>query len=188
MEDAQIVDLYWRRSDDAISETNLKYGPYCRSIAYGILRNREDTEECVEDAYMGAWNAMPDKRPQRLPPFLAKITRNAALNRIAEQNSQRRGGGEIPLCLDELGECIPSGFSVEREIEERELGRHLQRFITGLPQPERRVFLGRYFYMLPVQEIARRLGFSQSKVKSMLYRTRKKLMDYLKEEEICQTR
>lgn len=186
MEDAQIVDLYWRRSDEAISETNLKYGSYCRSIAYGILRNREDTEECVEDAYMGAWNAMPDKRPQRLPPLLAKITRNAALNRIAEQNRQCRGGGEIPLCLDELSECIPSGFSVEQEIEEQELGQLLQKFITELPKSERRVFLGRYFYMIPVKEIAQRLGFTQSKVKSMLYRTRKKLMDYLKEEEICQ--
>ena len=186
MEDAQIVDLYWRRSDDAISETNLKYGSYCRSIAYGILRNREDTEECVEDAYMGAWNAMPDKRPQHLPPLLAKITRNAALNRIAEQNRQCRGGGEIPLCLDELSECIPSGFSVEQEIEEQELGQLLQKFITELPKSERRVFLGRYFYMIPVKEIAQRLGFTQSKVKSMLYRTRKILMDYLKEEGICQ--
>lgn len=92
MEDAEIVDLYWQRSDDAILETDIKYGPYCRTIAYNILHNREDTEECVDDTYMGAWNSMPDKRPQRLSPFLAKITRNFALNRITERNSQRRGG------------------------------------------------------------------------------------------------
>lgn len=186
MEDARIVDLYWQRSDDAILETDIKYGPYCRTIAYNILHNHEDTEECVDDTYMGAWNSMPDKRPQRLSPFLARITRNFALNRIAERNSQRRGSGELPLCLEELGDCIPSGFSLDKELEDRELGRLIRAFISGLPRTERRVFLSRYFYMIPVREIAERMGFSQSKVKSMLYRTRRRLLVFLREEELCQ--
>ena len=185
MQASAIVDLYWQRSDEAIVETDLKYGNYCRTIAYNILHSHEDTEECVDDTYMGAWNSMPDKRPQRLSPFLAKITRNFALNRITQRSSQKRGGGETALCLEELGECVPSPFSLEAELEAKELGRHLKAFIAGLPRTERRVFLSRYFYMLPVQEIAQRLGFSQSKVKSMLYRTRKKLLVYLREEELC---
>lgn len=184
MEDARIVDLYWQRSDAAIRETDNKYGPYCRSIAYRILQNHEDTEECVDDTYMGAWNSMPDKRPACLSPYLGKITRNLALNRVTRQNSQRRGGGELSLCLEELSDCVPDRFNLERELEERELNRRLRAFISSLPQTERRVFLSRYFYMLSTEETARRLGFSQSKVKSMLFRTRKKLLAYLKEGDV----
>ena len=188
MEDSQIVDLYWQRSDAAIEETDKKYGPYCRTIAYNILQNFEDTEECLDDTYVSAWNAMPDKRPQHLSPFLGKITRNFALRRVNQRRSLKRGGGRADLVLEELSECIPGGFDLEREIEMREQGRVLDDFIAGLPAPERRLFLGRSFYMLSVEDAADRLGFSRSKAKSMLFRTRKKLLARLREEELCQVK
>ncbi len=176
MDDAGIVDLYWQRSERAIEETDRKYGPYCRTIAYNILHDAEDTEECVDDTWMGAWGSMPDKRPARLSAFLGRITRNLALNRIARQNSRRRGGGELPLALEELGDCVPSAFDLEEELEAKELEEQLRRFISQLPKAQRRVFLGRYYYLLSIEELADRSGFSQSKVKSMLFRTRQKLL------------
>lgn len=121
MDDKSIVDLYWQRSDRAIEETSLKYGPYCRSIAYNIPSNAEDCEECVNDTYMSAWNSMPDKRPERLSPFLAKITRNHALHKIESQRRLKRGGSEAEPALDELSECIPARQNVERQLEAKEL-------------------------------------------------------------------
>lgn len=121
MDDKSIVDLYWQRSDRAIEETSLKYGPYCRSIAYNIPSNAEDCEECVNDTYMSAWNSMPDKRPERLSPFLAKITRNHAPHKIESQRRLKRGGSEAELALDELSECIPARQNVERQLEAKEL-------------------------------------------------------------------
>lgn len=185
MEDAKIVALYWQRSEAAIRETDVKYGSYCRAIAYRILANREDTEECVNDTYLSAWNAMPDKRPERLSPFLGRISRNLALDRADDKKRLKRGGGETDLALEELSACIPSGFSLDRELEDRELVRLMGLFIDRLPPVERRVFLSRYYFMLPVEETAARLGFSRSKVKSMLLRTRKKLLVFLQEEGIC---
>lgn len=185
MEDETIVDLYWQRSSKAIEETDKKYGDYCRSIACRILHSREDAEECLDDTYMAAWNSMPVSRPQRLSPFLAAISRNIALKRARDRDRRKRGGGELELCIEELSEAIPSGADVEREVEDRELRRQIRAFVSGLPQTERRVFLSRYFYMLPVQEIAQRLGFTESKVKSILYRTRKKLLGFLEKEELC---
>ncbi len=179
MDDAGIVDLYWQRSERAIEETERKYGPYCRTIAYNILHDAEDTEECVDDTWMGAWSSMPDKRPARLSAFLGRITRNLALNQIARQNSRRRGGGELPLALEELGDCVPAAFDLEEELEAKELAEKLQRFISGLPRTQRRVFLGRYYYLLSIEELAARSGFSRSKVKSMLFRMRQKLLAYL---------
>ena len=186
MEDTRIVDLYWQRSEAAIEETEQKYGPYCRTIAYNILANQEDTEECVEDTYMSAWNAMPDKRPSRLSPFLGRITRNLALDRVDERNRQKRGGGETAICLEELSDCIPSGYSLDAEIEARELGRQISGFVKQLPEPEKSVFIARYFFMAPIGEIAEKRRFSQSKVKVMLYNTRKKLLRHLQKEGLCQ--
>ena len=185
MEDEKIVDLYWQRSPAAIEETDKKYGGYCETIAYNILHSREDAEECLDDTYMAAWNAMPVNRPQRLSPFLAAISRNIALKRARDRSRAKRGGGELRLCIEELSEVIPSGADVEREVEAKELSRLVNGFVSELSQAERRVFLSRYYYMLPVREIARRLGFSESKVKSILYRTRKKLLCFLEKEDIC---
>ena len=145
MDDAEIVALYWQRSEAAIAETEAKYGAYCRAIAWQLLCSREDTEECVDDAWLAAWNAMPDKRPAHLSPFLGRITRNLALNRLDKRHSLRRGGGVLPLCLEELSGCIPGGSSPEEALEARELAERLRRFVDQLPKAERRVFLGRYF-------------------------------------------
>lgn len=184
MEDEKIIDLYWQRSDQAIAETAAKYGAYCRTIAYNILSSIEDTEECVNDTYFSAWNSMPDKRPKALSAYLAKITRNHALSRILEKSRLKRGGGELALALEELDDCVASAYDLEREVEDRELGRAMNTFLHSLPDTERQVFMGRYWFMAPVAEIAARFGFSKSKTASMLYRTRKKLQQYLSSREL----
>lgn len=185
MEDAKIIDLYWQRSDQAIAETDAKYGAYCRTIAYNILSSAEDTEECVNDTYFSAWNSMPDKRPKALSAYLAKITRNHALSRVFEKNRQKRGGGELTLALDELDDCVASVYDLEREVEDRELERVMNAFLRSLPDTERQIFLCRYWFLAPVAEIAERFGFSKSKTASMLHRTRKKLQQHLRKEELC---
>lgn len=185
MEDERIVELYWRRSESAIGETDRKYGPYCRAIAYNVLASREDAEECVDDTWLKAWNAMPDKRPARLAPFLGRITRNLALDRLDRRLSRKRGGGEAALCLEELADCLPAGRDPEAELEAKELARYIRAFAAGLPETERRLFTARYFFMASVGEIAQKSGLSQSKVKVSLYNSRKKLLRFLQKEGLC---
>lgn len=182
MEDNAIVELFWRRADTAISETEKKYGAYCRKIAYNICGNNYDAEECVNETLFRSWNLMPDKRPTMLGAFLGRITRNIALNLVKAENRVKRGGGELLLALDELSECVPSTFSVEREVEQRELQTLIARFIATLSPEERRIFILRYWHLAPVREIADTLGFSQAKVKSSLFRARNKLRNYIEEE------
>lgn len=185
MQDEKIVELYWQRADEAVQETEKKFGAYCRTIAYNILQNREDSEECVNDTWLGAWNSMPDRRPARLAPYLGRITRNLSLNRALAYSRQKRGGGEFSLALEELGDCVPAGDDPQREIEQRELNRAINAFVAALPEPERRVFLARYWYFAGIDEIAARFGFTRSKTASMLSRTRRKLRNYLMEGELC---
>lgn len=182
MEDEHIVELYWARSENAISETSVKYGKYCYAIAYHILLSAEDAEESVNDTYLNAWNSMPPHRPTVLSAFLGKITRRISIDRWRMHNAKKRGGGETTLVLDELEECVSSGHDVEREIEEREIIRVLDAFLGKLSQNERDVFMCRYFFVMPVSEICEKFGFGQSKVKSMLSRTRKKLWADLEKE------
>lgn len=179
MDDAKIVELYWARSDAALTETVKKFGPYCHTIAYNVLENVEDSEECVNDTYMRAWNSMPDKRPAALAPYLGRITRNLALNRIIEKNTLKRGCGEVALALDELDECTASSYSLEREVEAREIAAAMNRFLSKLPETERALFVSRYWFMAPVRELAEKFGFSESKTVSMLRRTRLKLGKFL---------
>ncbi len=181
MDDNMIVQLYWERSEYAIMETDQKYGNYCKSIAYNILHNMPDAEETLNDTYMDAWNAMPPHRPSILPTFLGKITRRIAIDRWRTLSRQKRGGGEIILALEELEECVAGSQNVESEIERKELAELINHFLDSLPDTERQVFLSRYWYMDSIQEIARKFGFSQSKVMSMLYRLRKKLRRSLEE-------
>ena len=185
MEDQQIVDLYWQRSDLAISETNKKYGRYCHTIAYNICGTDEDAEECVNDTWLRAWNLMPDQRPAILSTFLGCITRNFAINLIKAKNRIKRGGGEAVLALDELEECIPGGRNPEQALEEKELEKAIGRFVSQLPQPEKTIFVLRYWRVAPIDEIAEKLQFSKGKIKSSLFRTRRKLRDYLQEEGLC---
>ena len=185
MEDEMIVDLYWQRSDLAISETDKKYGRYCHSIAYNICGTDEDAEECVNDTWLRAWNLMPDQRPAVLSAFLGRITRNFAINCIKAKTRLKRGGGEAALALDELEECIPGGTEPERVLEEKELETAIGSFVSGLSDVERTVFVMRYWYVAPIDEISKKLRFSKGKIKSILFRTRGKLRRYLQEEKLC---
>ena len=182
MEDRQIIDLYWNRSEEAISETAAKYGPYCYKIAYNILSNQEDSEECVYDTYMDVWNAIPPHRPVFFASFLGKITRRISIDRWRERSAAKRGSNETSLALDELEWCVSDSRSLEDELDRKELIRAVNRFIASLPTTERRVFLQRYWAMASIENISAAYNFSQSKVASMLHRTRKKLRAALKKE------
>lgn len=182
MQDEKIVDLYWQRSDDAIRETARKFGSYCHTIAYNILCDSSDADECVNDTYLKAWNSMPTNRPARLAPYLGRITRNLALNTAFSQSRKKRGGENLTLALDELNECVPNGVDLEKSAEMSELRAAIRRFVSGLPEEERSIFLARYWYFESEKEISQRMGFSRSKVASRLSRTRTKLKEYLTEE------
>ena len=184
MEDTEIIALYWARDERAVSETAEKYGRYCHSVAYRILQNKEDSEECVNDTYTGAWNAIPPHRPELFSAFLAKITRRISLNRLRSETTERRGGGQYTVTLEELTECIPSSLSAEDTLETHELTRIINKFLDGLSTDERRVFLCRYWYLDPIKDIAKRFSFGESKVKMMLKRTREKLLIHLEKEGI----
>ena len=184
MEDSRIVELYWTRSESAIDETATKYGKYCYAIAYNILGNAQDADESVNDTYLGAWNSMPVHRPSILSVFLGKITRRISIKKWQKKHADKRGGGEIVLALDELADCIPSEQSVEKEMEIAELSKIIDNFVMALPITEMRVFICRYWYLDPIADICRQFGFSQSKVKSLLHRTRHKLLLHLEKEGV----
>ena len=175
MDDKSIVDLYFSRNQDAIAQTDKKYGRYCYSIAYNILTNKEDAEESVSDTYMTAWRAIPPRRPSVLSTFLGKITRHISIDRWRERVATKRGGGEVPLALEELNDCISGMQDVEMEYERKEILNAYLKFLDALPATERRVFLCRYWYVESIETIADKFDFSESKVKTMLHRTRAKL-------------
>ena len=184
MEDSAIIDLYWAREERALTETDTKYGSMCRSLAYQILQNRWDSEECVNDTWLRAWNAMPPQRPGILSAFLGKITRNLSLDRFKLSRAGKRGGGQLPVALDELGDCIPDGDSVEDRVALRELSRLLDRFLRDLPERECCIFLRRYWFVDSTREIALRYNMAEGSVKSTLYRTRQKLKVFLEKEGV----
>ncbi len=179
MEDLRIVELYWKRDADAIPATSEKYGGYCASIARNILGNEEDAEECVNDTWLGAWNSMPPHRPSVLPAFLGKITRNLSFNRRRHTRAEKRGGGELPLVLEELSECVSGRDSVEGELNRRELLEAIDAFLSGLTPEKRMVFVCRYWYADSVRDIAARVGRTESHVSMTLTRLRRKLHEDL---------
>ncbi len=185
MTDQSIIELYWARDQLAIRESDQKYGPYCRAIAYNVLQDPRDSEECVNDTWHRAWESMPPQRPGLLRAFFGTITRNLALNRWEKQHAQKRGGGQLPLALEELSQCIPAADTVEQAVEERELTDLLERFLANLPKQARTIFLRRYWYLMPVKDIAKSLSVSESKVKMSLLRSRNKLRELLEKEGIC---
>lgn len=182
MEDSKIVALYWARSENAIAETSSKYGRYCYAIAYNILASTEDAEESVNDTYMDAWNSMPPYRPSILSTFLGKITRRISIDRWRKSRAKKRGGGEVILVLEELSDCLSSSADTEQIIEAKELSRAINSFLSALSENERDVFVCRYWLLASVESISQRFNFSQSKTKSMLFRTRGKLNKYLHRE------
>lgn len=180
MDDNRIVELYWNRDTDAIKESSKKYGSYCFSIANNILHSKEDSEECVNDTWLKAWNAIPPPKPTRLQMFLAKITRNLSFDYFSARSAEKRGGGEVHLVLDELSECLSSESDVTSEYECKELGQFIRQFANALPNRDRNVFLRRYFFTESVAEISARYGLSENNVMVILSRTRKKLKIHLK--------
>ena len=185
MDDNGIIGLYWERSERAITETANKYNGYCYSIAYNILANKEDSEESVSDTWLTAWNVIPPRRPSVLAAFLGKITRHISIDRWRVRTAQKRGGGEVTVALDELGECVSGGLSPEQAVERKELVTSFNRFLDTLSETERSVFLCREWYLDTVPAIALSFGFSKSKVTSMLHRTRKKLRVHLEKEGLA---
>ena len=181
MEDDKIIDLYWRRSDRAIPETDRKYGKYCNSIAYGILHSATDSEECINDAYFSVWRAIPPERPKSLKGYLAKVTRNIALNRYDYGKAQKRTT-EQRIINDEFFECLPSDDSeIENELILREA---INGFLGSLDRFNRVIFLRRYWYSCSIKEIAALMGISESSVKVSLHRTRNSFRKHLEKEGV----
>ena len=182
MEDSQIIAMYFARDEGAIQACKEKYEPYCMAVAQNILGEQRDAEECVNDTWLRSWNAMPPHRPARLSAFLGKITRNLALNRWRSRRSARRGGGEVPLALAELEECLSGGSTPEEELDAKALTQAVTAYLRGQSALKRSVFIRRYWYLNTVPVIARQMAMSESKVKSMLHRMRVELREKLGEE------
>ena len=182
MTDEKIVDLYWQRDESAVSETQVKYGRYLTKIAYNILTDMQDSLESVNDTYMYAWKAMPPHRPTILSTFLAKITRRAAIDIVRKKNRDKRIPSEYTFSLSELEECISDQRTVEQKIEAEELGNLIKKYLKTISPEARQLFIGRYFFLDPLKEVARYCGMSEAKAKSMLYRTRCGLREYLNQE------
>ncbi len=185
LKDTEILDLYFDRNEQAIAETQNKYGTYCFSIAYHILHDQEDSDECVNDTWMRAWNSIPPNRPDYLNIFLGTITRNLSFDRYKKKKAAKRGSGDLGVCLDELEECIPdTGSSTEDAVEAAELQRMINEFLKTLPEKDCNVFLRRYWYSEEYAEIAERYGMNLNSVKTTLFRTRGKLKAYLEKQGI----
>ena len=181
MEDTAIVELFFSRSERAIRETAEKYGSYCMAVSRNILHNEEDAEECVSDTWVKAWNAIPPEKPRELKCYLAKITRNLSINRYHRIHTEKRGGGEVPLVLEELEEVTAGAQNVEDMVTAMELRGIINAFVRALPEREGNVFIRRYFYTEAVESIAKRYGLSANNVSVILNRTRKKLKSQLQE-------
>ena len=184
MEDQEIIALYWARDEDAIRETSIKYGGLCRSIVNRILASPEDGEECLNDTWLGLWNAIPSQRPGRLAAFAGRVARNLALKRYDYITAARRSP-EAVRSLEELGDCVSGRETVETEAENRRTEEAISRFLWRLEEEKRNVFLLRYWYFMSIEDICGRTGFGESKVKSMLSRTRRKLRENLEQEGIA---
>ena len=183
MEDGKIVELYWERNETAIAETEKKYGKYCHSIAYNVIRSDEDAEECVNDTYHAAWEAIPPHKPSLLSTFLGKLTRNIALNRYYRDHAQKRSP-HTELILHEVEEFLPSSDSDREMTDEILLKDAINRFLASLSQRTRIIFVRRYWYMCSVKEIANNLAMSEGNVKTLLHRTRVQFKAYLEKEGI----
>ena len=184
MQEETLLDLYFSRSELALEQTKQQYGTYCYAIAYRILAQPQDAEECENETYWKAWQAIPPNRPHSLKAFLGKITRNLALHFWERNHAAKRGGNAVDLALDELTECIPASDSVEQAADAAALQACLQSFLQQLPRATRIVFVQRYWYLNSIAEIAQKNGMGESKVKMMLLRTRKKLKAALETEGI----
>ena len=177
-----IIDLYWARDEEAIRQTADALGRYCYAVAYNILGNAEDAEECVSDAYLAVWNAIPPARPASLKQFVTRILRNLALNRYKEQHRDKRGSGQVPLALEELSEVVSDTEDVPADYARQELLAAIARFLRGCSSRDRGIFLDRYVRLESTAALAIRYGVKEEQVLLILSRTRKRLKAYLEKE------
>ena len=184
MEDSAIIDLYWAREERALTESDSKYGGMCRTIAFNILHDRWDSEECVNDTWLRAWNTMPPQRPGVLSAFLSRITRNLSLDRYKAARAAKRGGSQVEVALHELEGCLPDRRRPDEELEARETAALISAFLRAQPDLDRRLFVRRYFHLESIAALGRRFGLTESQIKSRLHRTRQKLKSALAKEGI----
>ena len=181
MEDARIVDLYWDRQEQAIAETQNKYGRYLLKIAWNVLADTQDSEESVNDTYLSAWKSMPPHRPSMLSTYLGKITRHLAIDECRRRDAAKRSALVCELTA-EMEACLPGGNDVEEAVDAEALGRAINAYLMSCSAAQRQVFLLRYWHFLTIPEIATRCGFSRSKVKTILFRLREGLRKHLEQE------
>ena len=182
MTDEKIIQMFWDRREEAIKETEKRYGAYCFKVAQSVLQSREDSEECLNDALLQAWNMIPPTRPAHLKLFLAKIVRNLAISKYRSKYAKKRGQGEVAIVLDELEECIAGQSDVEAYFEISELQKSVNEFVRGLPERDGNIFIARYFYMYSTKEIARKFHVSENNIRVMLSRMRERLRNWLQKE------
>lgn len=185
MDDSRIVELYWRRSGDAIAETSRKYGGYCYAIVYNLLSSARDAEECVNDTWLRAWNAMPPQRPGVLSAFFGKLTRNLSLDRRRRLKAAKRGGNQVEVALHELEDCLPDRRRPDEELEAGETAALISAFLRRQSELDRVLFVRRYFHLEPLSDLAERFGLTVGQVKSRLHRTRQKLRAELEREGVA---
>lgn len=182
MNDEEIVELYWQRHESAIAQTQRKYGPYLLQIANNILFDLEDSRESVNDTYLAAWNSIPPHRPQVLRAYLVKLVRNIAIDLYRKRNRDKRKDSQYALSLDELEGCVLCGNSTQEAVDEKLLAEAIGRYLRTLPRDSRVAFLGRYYYLDSLREVAGYCHMTESKLKSLLFRIRKGLREYLNKE------
>lgn len=183
MEDLQIINLYFARDERAIAETDSKYGAFCRSLAENLLSVRQDAEECVNDTYLRAWNAMPPERPARLKSWLGRVVRNLSIDRFRRERAGKRYAG-MELLLSELEDCVPDSKTPEQMLEAKALGESISRWLRTLSEPDRTLFLRRYWYGKPLNELAAQAGIPANRLAKRMFGLRQKLKAYLEQEGI----
>lgn len=184
MSEQEILELFAARDETAIKKCEESYGAYCRTISYRILQDEGEAAECVNDTWFRAWQAIPPAQPENLGAYLAKIARNLSLNRYRNARRKKREAGRVAVSLEELAECVPAGDTLEQTVERGRLGEIISGFLRELPEEERVMFVRRYFYMDSVAEVAGRLECSESRVKTTMFRCRKRLQEVLIREEV----
>ena len=184
MQDDEIVQLLWKRQEEGIAQMQAKYKRYCGAIARRILANPEDTEECVNDTWLRAWNSIPPHRPENLAGYLAKIVRNLALNSYKKQHRKKRGGDIVTVALEELSDCLTDGKDTMEKIEGQELSDIIAEYLRAKSPEKQAIFIKRYFYLMDIKELAAELQMKENTVKSVLFRMRKELKEYLEGEGV----
>ena len=184
LSDSEIISLFFDRNEKAIAAVSQKYGGYCNTVIRNILENHQDAEECLNDTWMKAWESIPPEKPRNLGGFLVRLAKNICLNRYALSHAKKRGSGEVSLVIDELSECIADKNDVEKTFEQKLITNTINEFLRSLPPEKRDIFVLRYWYCLPVAELARKMGISRSSAAVSLTRTRRSLTAYLKKKEL----